>query len=624
MKCKKSNPSRKSVSHSSRLYPNVRRRVKSRVDGEGPEWILRIRPRRRYVPFTLSREYYSDLNQRRRTQIRLAQRAYRQRKETTISGLKRRVSALESAVQSMNRNLLKFQDQAVASGLQQANPELAQQLQTAVDETVRLAQEVNRQHESVPSEEDSPLLPPEESAHDKPAEGQGQEQQQQSEDPQWAFDPDWNPEAYSQSFSSYPQIYCAQFPELPCLPRVPFPKPAASLPQIPLSAPSLPTDLPSPSYAHKESSFTRRLLRLAIQYQLSVLASLPSSSSPPPVYAFTASFFTRDKIIWCLETLLSSPSGSNLEVWSAPLYHIGGSGLHYPRNGIDEGTNGPPGWWSDPGFTGPFPPRAGGDKPMDELVRDFGLEGPFFDPNDVEEYLKAKGLDLDATRSLVELRDEGNLWEQQQSKGKEKVADLATYAPPDQDSFDMNDLDRDVNMGGMWPATISMPILTRPLSPQTTYPAVAPPLKTPSQRQTETLKPGANTISAFDPETQTPSRKVRRWMDVDAFISSSYFPPQLENSICFHPLSYLFNRLTFYAELITSCVCLGRTTGFRPSVVEEAFETSILLFEEGTGPGASVNVSNIDDYVASFPAPVATGEGSMNVMAGMMEGRVGA
>lgn len=49
------------------------------------------------------------LVQRRRTQIRLAQRAYRQRKETTISQLRERVNELEDAVETMKDIFLRVQ-----------------------------------------------------------------------------------------------------------------------------------------------------------------------------------------------------------------------------------------------------------------------------------------------------------------------------------------------------------------------------------------------------------------------------------------------------------------------------------------------------------------------------------
>ena len=54
--------------------------------------------------------YHADLfNQRRRTQIRMAQRAYRQRKESTLDELRKRVSDLTNTIELMNKSFLDFQ-----------------------------------------------------------------------------------------------------------------------------------------------------------------------------------------------------------------------------------------------------------------------------------------------------------------------------------------------------------------------------------------------------------------------------------------------------------------------------------------------------------------------------------
>lgn len=72
--------------------------------------------------------------QRRRTQIRLAQRAYRERKETTISSLKNQSNQLYSVVEQMNRTFLRLIESLLKSGLLQLNAYLAQEVK-AVTET---------------------------------------------------------------------------------------------------------------------------------------------------------------------------------------------------------------------------------------------------------------------------------------------------------------------------------------------------------------------------------------------------------------------------------------------------------------------------------------------------------
>ncbi|KAF1831165.1 hypothetical protein BDW02DRAFT_505845 [Decorospora gaudefroyi] len=70
---------------------------------------------------------------RRRTQIRLAQRAYRQRKETTISSLKNQSSQLVSTIEQMNNTFGRLNDSAVKSGLLQLDPALAEEFKSVTE-----------------------------------------------------------------------------------------------------------------------------------------------------------------------------------------------------------------------------------------------------------------------------------------------------------------------------------------------------------------------------------------------------------------------------------------------------------------------------------------------------------
>ncbi|KAF2637430.1 hypothetical protein P280DRAFT_103389 [Massarina eburnea CBS 473.64] len=76
---------------------------------------------------------------RRRTQIRLAQRAYRQRKETTISSLQDKNSRLQSIIEQMNKNFLQFNDAALKSGLVQLNPSLGHHLKQVTENFAALS-----------------------------------------------------------------------------------------------------------------------------------------------------------------------------------------------------------------------------------------------------------------------------------------------------------------------------------------------------------------------------------------------------------------------------------------------------------------------------------------------------
>lgn len=95
---------------------------------------------------------FADFKQRRRTQIRLAQRAYRQRKETTISGLNKRVASLQKTIEDMNSTFMNFNARANASGIQNGNTALAKHLKSTADRLADLAS--SSTHDSDAEEED--------------------------------------------------------------------------------------------------------------------------------------------------------------------------------------------------------------------------------------------------------------------------------------------------------------------------------------------------------------------------------------------------------------------------------------------------------------------------------------
>lgn len=101
-----------------------------------------------------STHFGTDLIQRRRTQIRLAQRAYRQRKETTISGLNSRVTSLEKTIEDMHKTFLEFNDRAITSGIQKGAPALAGYLKSTAERLSELAKSSAEESEIEEDEND--------------------------------------------------------------------------------------------------------------------------------------------------------------------------------------------------------------------------------------------------------------------------------------------------------------------------------------------------------------------------------------------------------------------------------------------------------------------------------------
>ncbi|XHG08944.1 hypothetical protein AWENTII_012028 [Aspergillus wentii] len=68
-------------------------------------------------------------NNKRKTQVRLAQRAYRARKDATIASLNDRIYQLEGLVEQMSRTFLSLSGELVKSGVLASTPDLARTLQ---------------------------------------------------------------------------------------------------------------------------------------------------------------------------------------------------------------------------------------------------------------------------------------------------------------------------------------------------------------------------------------------------------------------------------------------------------------------------------------------------------------
>jgi hypothetical protein len=78
-------------------------------------------------------------HQRRRKQLRLAQQAYRKRKETTIGNLQTRVHELEAGIEDISHSFLSFSNLLIEDKLLSQYPHIASALQTIIQQCVSLA-----------------------------------------------------------------------------------------------------------------------------------------------------------------------------------------------------------------------------------------------------------------------------------------------------------------------------------------------------------------------------------------------------------------------------------------------------------------------------------------------------
>ncbi|PYH49125.1 bZIP transcription factor [Aspergillus saccharolyticus JOP 1030-1] len=115
-----------------------RPRAEAEKSASGTTTAKRGRPRK-----VLDESLAEDPEERRRRQIRLAQRAYRSRKEANMSSLKTRITQLESVVEQMSSAVLSFSDHLVQSGVLESNPGLAEHLHYTVQTCLDLAKDAN-------------------------------------------------------------------------------------------------------------------------------------------------------------------------------------------------------------------------------------------------------------------------------------------------------------------------------------------------------------------------------------------------------------------------------------------------------------------------------------------------
>ncbi|KAI2923114.1 hypothetical protein CBS63078_2662 [Aspergillus niger] len=115
------------------------KRTRSDVDKRGSTSLTKRGRPRKVVDDTAD----EDPEERRRRQIRLAQRAYRSRKEANLSSLKGRISELEGIVEKMSTAVLSLSDELVQSGVLASHAGLTEHLRDTVQTCLTLAREAS-------------------------------------------------------------------------------------------------------------------------------------------------------------------------------------------------------------------------------------------------------------------------------------------------------------------------------------------------------------------------------------------------------------------------------------------------------------------------------------------------
>ncbi|MCJ1349302.1 hypothetical protein MMC31_007538 [Peltigera leucophlebia] len=525
------------------------------------------------------------LQQRRRTQIRLAQRAYRQRKETTISALNKKVAALESTIERMHESFLEFNDKAIASNIGRWEPSLAEDLKATMGRFIDYAK-IMEPNSEIDEEELSSEMPLRLVKNDDMHDGTSLSLPsitEQPAQPQSLFR--MNEPVPMATTSTLPLEYqnyqtaegtsntqASAFEISQALQTSDLGDASWNTAELPhfypneAPFPSLNEPLPPPvTYSFQESSFARRLLRSTVEAAVRLLTD--PNSRREDIFRFcryTFTWVTRARCLAKLKSLLAATTRESLEVWTAPQWHLGGSGLHYPRSGLDVGSSPPPGWTARE----PMGPRRAMnvETPLDPsldinaVVKLMGIEGEWFDSNDVEQYLRTKGILLDgqANWAEVDLAPEPNPSTTDSPVASSRNSSGGPQSPhnpsPTFNSALIQQVDTEY-WGNENAAMFSL-LDTGTGIPFTESSSFNPK----SFNSTNNFR--ANVFSYDAPNTRYQNKA---YLDVEKFIRSA-----------FHSLLLSAGRmLTIWIALVNSAVCLGRTPGFRKSAIDSAYDTAI-------------------------------------------------
>lgn len=358
--------------------------------------------------------------ERRRTQIRLAQRAYRQRKETTITELNHRVADLERTISEMNQIVAGFRETATASGLHEIEPRLAQSLQavtlrfndiasrTAPSQAKRaLAQGPNLSARTYGAAETQDIIVAAnatESGTDENAPRERRTERPIASPWGYVFGTEQGQdgkggESYDTNTSSAPH----DDENKPLSDNLSASDESCSL--VLLSTKRMASPV---TYSFRESTFARRLLRAAYERAYRVLMDpIRNGKTIQEMCRYTFCFNNFENIRRWVADAVARTDRESLELWPVTSPHLGGAGLHYPRTSLDADGGATPSVCADKALTLPrrslTPQTPLPDwMTVDQIIKHTGFQGEWFDPNDVEHYLKSKGVIVDANSSWAD------------------------------------------------------------------------------------------------------------------------------------------------------------------------------------------------------------------------------
>ena len=394
--------------------------------------------------------------ERRRTQIRLAQRAYRSRKDSAITTLEKKVKGLEEVQQDTAKQLQDLVD-ALTGG--KITPEQTSTLKglirglsapTGDQDSETVVSDNAQGGTSSPSPDHSPIT-----SHPKNAQSEHLECLADTAPQISQFElalP--GPRSH---LSSDTQDLSTQMPGSSSATSLTQPHPFGRNPVEVITYPthenaSFPMNHflgsplnsgysdaitnPSPylslgiqdTLSHLESTFGRRFQRSAQEagYRL-ITSPNPHLGRYGQVFGFCLQYESAGQIRSRLSTIIRRSAKDSLDFWEAPFVHLGGSGTVYSNNqnfltaplsasgndfampiGNQATTPLRKPLYETGCSMGPFTPQieALREEKLDTTsmhIKESGFEGQFYDPDEVERYLRDRGIFIGPGQDVVEV-----------------------------------------------------------------------------------------------------------------------------------------------------------------------------------------------------------------------------
>ncbi|RSL79328.1 hypothetical protein CEP52_015695 [Fusarium oligoseptatum] len=550
--------------------------------------------------------------ERRRTQIRLAQRAYRNRKDTAITSLEQKVRDLEQTNEDMGKEFMNFFDFVLAQGMLENAPEVARRLN---DTTRKFLSFTRRNADDAPKETSTPApttapapAQRETQVESRPKERHGSGSGSSSA-PSDEFVPS-NPSVAGpgpletqlttppsmdplQQQLTPPVTLPYEIITMPTAENASFPiyDTQTSIPPShnPFISPPYP-GIPSPSsYASQERTFGRRLQRATVEAGL----RLVSMANPPPhryaaVFGFCLLFEPREAIIRRLTMVLSKSSKESLNNWKYPFTNLGGAGTFFSGpggNGPQPGMNIPASDMpiGNQGLPEPLRPQeltgfsmgpfdSGTESMRDDRIdirmrmMHKGFEGDFFDADEVETYLRQRGIVIPENADFVDAE-----------------IDIGEFDGSPSLRPNINNTVNNGFFGGQQVPTSGPELFTMPQQGMGGAPNMW------SSGVPTTLTPGTSSMTATSlmaptmghdlgslmPSMPPPDQQFN--LEMGSFMDPSYFPRAWPTDSSWMKTKVMIDVNRLVAEMTSMAVCLGRTPGLRPKDVDKAVKSAIAL-----------------------------------------------